>query len=405
MTLAARSVFMALAVALTTGVCMQAQAQETFDVGVSTTLSPPGSVTQGVQARQAIELVADWINETGGVQGKKIKLVIGDDQGTTEGGRAVAERLITRDKVSAIIGQISSNVVLASIDVAKKYNVPVINTNGWASAIRESGAPQVFSPGPYTSRIVSAAVDTLKALGSKKVYGTFDNTDAGFGLQKEMIEQMKTRLPAVAFTSVILDRSSKDFLPAVLKIQSEKPDVIVSEMIAPPAYILLNQLYEQGVAPSKETLFFEIGGFTDNPDFWPNVHESGKDILAFGHYHPKFELPAAGVEFRERFVKRYKEQPGRLSFQAADSLLILVDAAKRANSTEPAKLISALDTTNYVGTRGQVTFSKSPGPTYHQWIDSPYAIYQFTKVEQTLGDTVLLKQSDGPLDVNKIARP
>jgi branched-chain amino acid transport system substrate-binding protein len=405
MTLSARSSAMALAVALAAIPGLPAKAQESFDIGVSTALSPPGSVTQGVQARQAIELVADWINETGGVSGKKIKLVIGDDQGTTEGGRAVAERLITRDKVSAIIGQISSNVVLASIDVAKKHNVPVINTNGWASAIRTSGAPQVFSPGPYTSRIVAATVDTLKALGSKKVYGTFDNTDAGFGLQKELTEQMKAQLPSVAFTSVILDRSSKDFLPAVLKIKQEQPDVIVNEMIAPPGYILLNQLFEQGIAPTKETLFFEIGGFTDNPDFWPNVQESANNILAFGHYHPKFTLPAAGVEFRDRFVKRYKEQPGRVSFQAADSLLVLVDAAKRANSFEPAKLIAALETTNYEGTRGKISFSSAPGATYHQWVDSPYAIYQFTKAGQALNDTTLLKQSDGPLDVSKIVKP
>jgi branched-chain amino acid transport system substrate-binding protein len=382
-----------------------AWAADLFEVGVSTTLSPPGSVTQGVQARQAIELVADWLNESGGVQGKKIHLVIGDDQGTTEGGKTVAERLITHDQVSAIIGQISSNVVLASIPVARQYNVPVINTNGWASSIRTAGAPQIFSPGPYTSRIVSATVDTLKALGVKTVYGTFDNTDAGFGVQKELTEQMKAKLPGVSFTSVVLDRSSKDFLPAVFKIQGAHPDVVVSEMIAPPAYILLNQLFEQAVAPTDTTLFFDIGGISDNPDFWPNAHESGKDMLAFGHFHPGMDLPPLAKEFRDRFVKRYKDQPGRLSFQAADSLLLLVDAAKRAGSTDPAKLIDALKTTSFDGTRGRITFDQTPGPTYQQWVNSPYAIYQFTKTDQSLDDSTLLKQNDGPLAIAKIAKP
>ena len=383
----------------------EARAEDTFDVGVSTILSPPGSVIQGVQVRQALDLVADWANEKNGVLGRKIRLVIGDDQGTTEGGRTVAERLITHDNVSAIIGQASSNVVLASLEVAKKYNVPVVNTNGWATAIRTSGVRQIFSPGPYTSRVITATVDTLTALGVKSVYGTFDNTDAGFGLEKELGEQLKARAPQIAFKSVILDRMSKDFLPVVLTIQAAAPDIIVSELIAPPAYTLMNQLFEQGVAPTRTTGFFEIGGVTDNPDFWQNVHEAGKDILAFGHYHPKFNLPPIGTEFRDRFAKRYGSQPGRLSFQAADSLLLVIDAARRANSVAPAALVDALEKTDYVGTRGEITFDATEGPTYHQWVNVPYAVYEFTAVDQKLADTTLLKQSDGPLDVAKIVKP
>jgi len=381
------------------------QAEGTFDIGVSTILTPPGSVTQGVQARQALELVADWMNDQGGVVGKKIRLVVGDDQGTTEGGRTVAERLITRDKVSVITGQVSSTSVLASLEVAKKHNVPVVNVNGWASGIRTFGYRGVFNPGPYTTRVITATVDTLVALGSKKVFGAFDNTDAGFNLQKELRSQLAARAPGITYKDVTLDRTAKDYLPFVLQMQQDQPDVIVSELIAPAGYILMNQLFDQGVAPTKEVKFFEMGGMTDNPDFWQNVRESGKGILAFGHYHPKFKLPAIGVEFRKRFVEKYKTEPGRISFQAADALLLILDAAKRANSTESAALIDALEKANYEGTRGQITFDMTPGPTYHQWVDVPYAIYQITKVDQKLDDTVLLKQSDGPLDISLIQDP
>ena len=383
----------------------EARAQESFDVGVSTILTPPGSVIQGIQVRQALELVADWQNEQGGVLGKKIKLVVADDQGTTEGGRTVAERLITRDKVSVITGQASSNVVLASLEVAKKFGVPVVNVNGWASGIRTAGVPQVFSPGPYTTRVITATVDTLIALGSKKVFGAFDNTDAGFSLEKEMSKQLKERAPQIQYKSVILDRAAKDYLPVVLQIQAEKPDIVVSELIAPAGYILMNQLYDQGVAPTKDTMFFEMGGMTDNPDFWKNIRAAGKGALAFGHYHPKFDLPAIGVEFRKRFVERYKTEPGRLSFQAADALFVVIDAAKRANSTEPAALTEALAKTDYVGTRGQITFDKTPGPTFNQWVDVPYAIFQITAVDQKLDDTTLLKQANGPLNVKGIVAP
>ncbi len=382
-----------------------AAAQETFDIGVSTILSPPGSVVQGIQARQALELMADWTNEQGGVLGRKIKLVIADDQGTTEGGRTVAERLITRDKVSVITGQVSSNVVLAALEVAKKYDVPLVNVNGWASGIRTSGARQVFSPGPYTTRVITATVDTLVGLGVKSVYATFDNTDAGYSLQKELTEQMGVRAAAVDYKSVVLDRQAKDYLPVVLEIQSRQPDIVVSELIAPAGYILMNQLYDQGVAPTKETAFFEMGGMTDNPDFWQNIRGAGKGTLAFGHYHPKFDLPGVGVAFRDRFAERYKAQPGRISFQAADAFLVIMDAAKRANSTDSVPLIDAMEATDMVGTRGRITFDKTPGPTYHQWVDVPYAIYQITAIDQKLEDTTLLKQANGPLDVKAIVAP
>src|SRR5690349_23475190 len=98
-----------------------ALAQEPIAIGVSIAQSPPGSVVQGVQVKDGLEIVKDMVNKKGGVNGQQIELIYEDDQGIPEKGRAAVEKLITRDKVVAIVGPHQSSNCLAEIEVAKRY--------------------------------------------------------------------------------------------------------------------------------------------------------------------------------------------------------------------------------------------------------------------------------------------
>ena len=73
---------------------------------------------------------------------------------------------------------------LAGIEVAHRYHIPYINTNGWSDVIREKGYPEVFNPGVFNSRVAIAVADTMKSLGAKNVVAFCENTDYGVGLQK-----------------------------------------------------------------------------------------------------------------------------------------------------------------------------------------------------------------------------
>jgi len=199
--------------------------------------------------------------------------------------------------------------------------------------------------------------------------------------------------------------ASKDFLPAILPLRANPPDVIIDIMLPPAAYIMMNQVYEQGVAPSAKTWFYDASGLADYPDFWQNVKEAGKGLLVFGLYHPKMAQPPLGKQVGDAYTAKTKNQPNRLLFQAADSLLVIADAAKRANSTEPDALIKALEEAKFVGTRGEVTFSKETGYKNHQWLDVPYVTFQLTEVNQKVGDAVLVEESGKPIDPSKLWRP
>jgi branched-chain amino acid transport system substrate-binding protein len=382
-----------------------AQSGEPIKVGVIIAQSPPGSVVQGTQIKDGLEIARDMINKQGGVLGRPIELLIEDSQGVPERGRSAAEKLATRDKVVAITGEHQSGTVLAEIEIAKRYNVPYVNTNGWSDDIRKRGHPQVFNPGNYNSRVASAMADVIAQMKLKNVVAFAENTDYGLGQAQALAEFLKKKAPDVKYRYERLDRASKDFTPAILPLKANPPDMIINIMLPPAAYILMNQLYEQGVAPTAKTWFYDGAGIADYPDFWDNVREAGQYMLSFGLYHPSMNIPDLGKQVAEEYTKRTRNEPNRLILQGADSLLLIADAIKRAGSTDADKIIEAMQATRYTGTRGEVTYAKEPGFTFQQWVEIPYVTYQMTEVKQPLSKTVLVQGPGQPVDVSKLAKP
>ena len=380
-------------------------AADPIKIGVTIAQSPPGSVSQGTQVKDWVEVAAKIVNDACGVLGRPIELVFEDSQGIPEKARAAVEKLITRDKVVAIVGEHQSSAVLAAIEVAHRLKVPYINTNGWSDAIRDKAYPEVFNPGNYNSRVAIAMADTMKALGAKRVVAFAENTDYGVGLAKLLGDQIKERTTGIDYKYETLDRAGKDFLPALLPLKANPPDVVVEIMLPPAAYILLNQLNEQGIAPTKKTLIYDASGIADYPDFWQNVSDAAKGMLVFGLYHPKMALPDLGKQVAANYTAKTKNDPNRLLFQAADSLFVVAEAIKSAKSSDPAAIIKALADLKWSGTRGEIAFSKDKGGyRFQQWLDIPYVTFQVTATKQSIADTKLVQDPGKPLDIARVER-
>lgn len=212
-------------------------------IGVSIAQSPPGSVVQGTQVKDGVEIVVKMLNDKGGVLGRQLKVVYEDNQGIPEKGRAATEKLISRDKVVAITGGHQSSVCLAEIEVAHRNKIPYVNTNCWSDDVRAKGYPEVFNPGNYNTRVSSAMAETIAALKVKSVIAFAENTDYGIGQAKLLGEFLQKTAPQTQYKYVALDRAGKDFTPAVLPLRASPPDLVVNMMLPPAAYILMNQLY------------------------------------------------------------------------------------------------------------------------------------------------------------------
>jgi branched-chain amino acid transport system substrate-binding protein len=283
--------------------------------------------------------------------------------------------------------------------------VPYINTNGWSDVIREKGYPEVFNPGNYNSRVAIAVADTMKSLGAKNVVAFCENTDYAVGLAKLIGAQIAERTQGISYKYETLDRASKDYLPAILPLKANPPDVIVEILLPPGAYILLNQLNEQGVAPTAKTMIYDASGIADYPDFWQNVGDAAKNMLVFGLYHPKMPMPELGKKVAADYTAKVKADPNRLLFQAADSLFLVAEAIKAAKSTKADDMIKALEGMKWSGTRGEVSFSnEKSGFKYHQWLDVPYVTFQITAVKQPVADMKLVQDPGKALDLSRVEK-
>lgn len=387
------------------GAAAPAHSAEPIVIGVSIAQSPPGSVVQGTQVKEGAEIMVKIINDKGGVLGRPLKVIYEDNQGIPEKGRAAAEKLISRDKVVAVTGGHQSSVCLAEIEVAHRYKVPYVNTNCWSDDIRKKGYPEVFNPGNYNTRVSSAMAETITAMKAKTVVAFAENTDYGIGQAKILGEFLQKMSPQTNYEYVALDRAGKDFTPAVLPLRANPPDMVVNIMLPPAAYILMNQLYEQGVAPSAKTWFYDGAGIADYPDFWQNVKEAGKYMLAFGLYHPGMPMPEAGQQVAKIYQDQAKREPNRLIFQAADSVLQIAKAIEAAGSTDSAAIIKALKEMEYEGVRGKFKLSQEPGYTYQQWVEVPYVTYQLTEINQPLSQTTLIQSTGQGLETDKLKKP
>jgi branched-chain amino acid transport system substrate-binding protein len=384
---------------------LPALAVEPILIGVSLTQSPPGSVVQGTQVKDGMEIVKDLVNAKGGVLGRPVKLIYEDNQGIPERGRAATEKLITSDKVVALAGGHQSSVCLAEIEVAHRYKVPYVNTNCWSDDVRKRGYPEVFNTSPYNTLVSSSMASTLATMNVKRVVAFAENTDYGIGQAKLTGEMLKQQAPQIEYRYETLDRTSKDFTAAVLPLRANPPDVIVLSMLPPAAYLVMNQVYEQGLAPSPKTILYDGSGLADYPDFWQNVKEAGKYMLSFALYHPQMKQTPLAREVAAEYKKRSGNDVNRLVLQAADSLELVIQGLQAANSTEPDKLVKAMQTMKFDSLRGVSNFSNAAGFGFQQFLDIPFVNYELTAERQPIGQTVLIQAAGQKFDPAKIVRP
>lgn len=361
-----------------------AQAAKPIRIGVVSPHSPPGAIAEGSEGRDGIQMATDMLNEQGGVLGRKLELVFADTRGVPEEGRAAVERLITRDKVDLLVGGMHSSVCLAMIEVIHRENIPFMNVNCWSNTIRGKGYEQVWNTSVNNNTLAVGAAALIASLKHKRVLGLMENTDAGIGMGERLPIELAKVAPDTSFRSQVLDRQSRDFTPVISGLRQDPPDGIVFLMDCPGGCILINQLYQQGIAPSSRTWLFDVASIAELPDFWDQVKDGGKFLLSLVVSNPKMQVTDLGKEVRRRYKDRTGRDPSRLVFQGFDGLWALMDGVKRAGTTETAPVVKALERTKLLGTRGTITFNLEKGPFFQQWVDVPVAVMQFTAVRQSL---------------------
>lgn len=364
--------------------CGSAFSAQPIRLGWVGPLSPPGDYASGQEMKWAVQLEADKINSAGGLLGRPVKIIYEDTKGQPDQGSAAAVRLITKDHVAAIFGEFHSSVALAEIAVAHKYGVPWIGTDVWADEITAKQYPEVFRIAPANSLVYTKVGNWMASAGFKHVSILAEDTDFGQGVAK--VESGVLAKNGVKHNMETIELNQQDFTPALLRLmkRSPRPDLIDMAVAGQAQYQIVKQACNLGLAPTAQTRLIGSSGLLEK-DVWQVDGQCAKHLLIVDVSLPKSQWNSKAKAFYKNFNKRYNRPPTGVAMESYDTLGVLAAAIKQAGSTKHKAIIHALEKVHYTGVHGRYSFStkKSPAWAYHQFMNIPFMIIQYTAMNQT----------------------
>ncbi len=298
------------------------------------------------------------IEEYGAKGRYAIERVDADDKNVAIDGTNAALKLITQDKITALVGPVTSKVAIPVSEIANKNRVPMITgtaTNPKVTISDGNRKPYVFRAcfiDPFQGTI--GANFALKQLKARTAAVLFDvGNDYTKGLA-EYFRDTFTRGKGTIVSYESYQKDDVDFSALITKIQMKKPDVIYLPDYYNKVALIARQVREKGL---KSVM---VGG-----DGWdsPELLKIAGSAIVGGyftnHYSPDRKDPVS-----ERFIKRYKEKHGAvpdtfaaLGYDATMILLKAIDAAKNPTQQEILKTLGA--TQNFKGVTGNIGFDKN----------------------------------------------
>lgn len=322
----------------------------TINIGYFGDLSGP-TFNFGQSGKNGVLMAAEEINQAGGINGRKIDIILEDDQGSPELAATLANKLTRQDKVVALIAGGGSGISLAAGPIAQSAKVPMISPS--------STNPAVTQIGEYVFRVcfidafqgeVMARFAT-RTLSAKKAAILVDyNSPYSRGLT-EFFEMSFTKLGGQVVSKQSYTQGDTDFKGQLSSIKSAEPDVIYLPGYYADVAMMARQARQLGLTQAL------LGGDGwDAPELWPMARESINGSYITNHY--SVEDPSPEVQ---QFVHEYKLHYGNLvpdahAALAYDAMRFLADAIQRAGTTESGKLREALaETKNFPGVTGIIS--------------------------------------------------
>jgi len=329
--------------------------------------------TYGDSSVKGMRMAVEEINGKGGVLGKKIRLVVEDDEGKPD----CVEKLTEQKDIPVIIGEVASKCSLAASDICQRKGIPMVST--------ASTSPKVTEKGDYIFRV--CFTDDFQGLACARLAH-----DLGFDRAAVFVDQTNDYSIGLAdrfsqafqeFGGRVVDRENfsegdKDFNAQLSKMKTFDPDVIFVPSYYQEAGLIATQARQQGM---RQTL---IGGDGwDSPRLIEIAGNAVEDCLFLTHSCNTAEEPVM-QEFVKAYQAKYAVEPDALAALGYDALCIVVDAIRRAGVAEPKPIRDALaQTKDFPGATGTITIDEQRNAkkaAYALVIKDGKAIY-FKKIE------------------------
>ena len=324
------------------------RAQDTIKVGEYASLTGK-EASFGQQSHKGLTLAIEELNASGGVLGKKLELITEDNQ-TKPGESATAvKKLISRDKVIALIGEVASGRSLEAAPIAQAAKIPMIAPAATNPKVTQTGNYifRVCFIDPFQGTVMAKFAQTdLKA---KKVAVLSSVSNAySVGLAK-FFKETFTANGGIIVSEKNFSEGDKDFRAQLTAVKAAGADAVFVPSYYTEAALIARQARDLGI----NVPFFGGDGWVAD-----QLLEIGGEALNGCYYSTHFS-PENQDPVVQAFVKKFKvrwganENPDAFAALGYDAAYVLVDAIKRAGSTDGPKLRNALAATqNFAGVTG-----------------------------------------------------
>lgn len=308
----------------------------------------------GVECKNGIDLAVEEINAAGGVAGKKLVFICEDDEGMPDKTVNAFKKLITKDKVSIVIGSLTSGCAKAITTLAQARGVVQIAPAATSPDITDAGN-FIFRAcfiDPFQGTVGGKfAAENLGAKNAAILYDLQNDYSVG------LTENFKAAFTA-AGGRIAAEESyaggDKDFNAQLTKIKNASPDVVYLPDYYGTVALVAKQLRAQGIQCPI------VGA-----DGWDGLVGTAGDEVLNGYYSNHYAIDSTEDKVREyvaAFRAKYNKNPNAFAALGYDSVYMVKDAIEAAGSTDAAAVRSALEKTNGSYVTGHLTFDAKHNP-------------------------------------------
>ncbi len=310
------------------------------------------TATFGTSSNAGTKMAIDEINEAGGLLGKKLRLVTEDDQSKQGEAGTVAKKLISRNKVVAMLGEVASGRSLEMAPICQKAGVPMISP--------ASTNPEVTEAGDYVFRV--CFIDPFQGTvmgkfalsrGWKRVAILTDiKQDYSVGLTQYFKEYFAKNGGTIT-SEHSYSSLDKDFKAQLTALKAGQPDAIFASGYYNETGLIASQARELGI-----TVPLLGGDGWDSPSLVEVAGAAIEGSFFSNHFSNEDQSPTI-QEFVKKFRERYNREPDAMAALGYDSAKILGDAIQRAGTTEGKALRDAIAATaDFDGITGKITLDE-----------------------------------------------
>ncbi len=313
--------------AIVPGTALPVDAQTPIRIGAS--LSLTGTYAKlGKYQHEGYQLCQKELNAKGGLLGRKVEFVVYDDQSTPATGVRLYEKLITEDRVDAVMGPYSSPITEAVANVTEKYRKVMVSPLAATTSIFKKGRKYIFMVISPAEVYLEGLIDIAARRGLKTVAVVNEDTLFTKSSALGVIDMARKRGIQVVHHEAY-PKGNQDFSAMLTKIRALNPDVIAASTYFDDAVAITRQMRELNVNPRMFGV--TVGG--DLPEFYDLLKKNAEFVYSATQWDDV--LPYPGIkEFNAAYKAEFGREPVYHSAAGYAGCLIYAEGVKRAGSLD-----------------------------------------------------------------------